>query len=383
MPTIDRDHFIAEQDMNPSNTSCLNRREALAVLAGGAVAARPALAAVDPDVAKHFKGKTIRLVVDFKPGGGTDIQARYFASVLGKFIPGNPRIIVTNLFPNPAGQSFVWKSASDGLTLSFLATAGIGREIADPDLEFTAEGFTWIGSHAQRDVILLVRGNVPYNSLPEARGGKMPIRIADTISGIDDLSGKLLGVGLLAMWFDLPLHIANVARLGSSDALVMIERGDVNGYIAGSHWYSLPTLRPGWLRDGYLKPLLDLGHPESTTSPNRETKMTVPNVVTYMNDEQRKIWSAVYLPEVLTGKAIAGPANMPPPVTKALRDAYANALSDPEVNAQLAKLQGQPVAVIRGERMQELVTESSLTFKRSVTVYNDLRKQVYDKIINK
>jgi len=361
----------------------LNRREALAVLAGGAVAAHPAAAAVDPAVERHFKGKTIRLVVDFKPGGGTDIQARYLAGVLGKFIPGNPRIIVTNLFPNPAGQSFVWKSAPDGLTLSFLATAGIGREIADRDLEFTAEGFTWIGSHAQRDVILLVRGNLPYNSLTDARGGKTPIRVADTISGLDDLNGKLLGVGLIAMWFDLPLHIANVARLGSSDALVMLERGDVNGYIAGSHWYSLPTLRPGWFANGYMKPLLDLGHPETGVQPNSEIKMTVPNVVTYMNDEQRKIWSAVYLPEVLTGKAMAGPAKMPPEITKTLRDAYANALADPDINAQLAKLQGQPVAVIRGERMQQLVTESSAAFKQSVTLYNDLRQQVYDKVINK
>jgi Uncharacterized protein conserved in bacteria len=364
-------------------TGLFNRREALAVLGSAAVAAHPAAAAPDVDLERHFKGKTMRLVVDFKPGGGTDIQARYLAAHMGKFIPGNPRITVTNIFPNPAGQSFVWKSAPDGLTLSFLANAGIGREIADPDLEFTAEAFTWIGSHAQRDVILLVRGNLPYTSLADARGGKVPIQLADTISGLDDMGGKLLGVGLLAMWFDLPLRIANVARLGSSDALVMLERGDINGYVAGSHWYSLPTLRPGWFSKGYLKPLLDLGHPESATSSNSETKMTQPNVVTYMTEEQRKIWSAIYLPEVLTGKAMAGPPNMPPQIAKALRDAYANTLADAEINTQLAKLQGQPVALIRGERMQQLVTESSIAFKKSVTIYNDLRKQVYDKIINK
>jgi hypothetical protein len=348
----------------------------------GMAAASPAISD-DSDVAHRFKGKTIRLVVDFKPGGGTDIQARYLAAHLGKFIPGNPRITVTNLFPNPAGQSFVWKSAPDGLTLSFLATAGIGRELVDSDIEFKAEGFTWIGSHARRDVIMLVRGNVPYNSLAEARGGKVPIRIAETIGGMDDVSGKLFGIGLLAMWFDLPLQVANVARLGSSDALVMLEREDVNAYVAGSHWYSLPTLRPGWFKKGYLKPLLDLGHPETGVADNTEIKMTVPNVVTYMNDEQRKIWSAIYLPEVLSGKAMAGPPNMPPAVAKALRDAYFNALSDPEISAQLAKLQGQPVDLIRGERMQELVSEASAAFKTSLPLYNDLRKQVFDKIINR
>jgi hypothetical protein len=381
---VTMDHSVITQGLRPQNASRWGRLAAfgLVLLICGIAAGSRAVSA-EVDIERHFKGKTIRLVVDFKPGGGTDIQARYFAANFGKFIPGNPRITVTNLFPNPAGQSFVWKSAPDGLTLSFLATAGIGRELVESGLEFKAEEFTWIGSHAKRDVIVLVRGNVPYNSLAEARGGKLPIRFAETISGLDDVNGKVLGVGLLAMWFDLPLQVANVARLGSSDALVMLEREDVNAYIAGSHWYSLPTLRPGWLRNGYLKPLLDLGHPETGVADNSETKMTVPNVVTYMNEEQRKIWSAIYLPEVLTGKAMAGPPKMPPAIAKALRDAYFKALSDPEVSAQLAKLQGQPVALVRGERMQELVTEASAAFKEAVPLYNELRKQVYDKVINR
>lgn len=31
-------------------------------------------AAEEYDAARHFKGKSIRLMVDFKPGGGTDLQ---------------------------------------------------------------------------------------------------------------------------------------------------------------------------------------------------------------------------------------------------------------------------------------------------------------------
>ncbi len=131
--------------------------------------------AAEFDAAKHFKGKLIRLVVDFKPGGGTDIQARYFAAHWGKFIPGNPRFGVTNLFPNPSGRNYVWKAKPDGLTLSFLASAGTGREMVDPQSKFVTAEFTQIGSHAKRDQVLLVRGTVPYNSIPESRGGKVMI----------------------------------------------------------------------------------------------------------------------------------------------------------------------------------------------------------------
>ncbi|MEE9290928.1 MAG: hypothetical protein V3U99_07910, partial [Alphaproteobacteria bacterium] len=85
--------------------------------------------AAEFDAAKYFKGKTIRLVVDFKPGGGTDIQARYFAQRWGKFIPGNPNLQVNNLIPNPAGRNYVWQSKPDGLTLSFVSSASVGRKM--------------------------------------------------------------------------------------------------------------------------------------------------------------------------------------------------------------------------------------------------------------
>ena len=59
----------------------------------------------------YFKGKTVRLLVGFRPGGGTDIQARYFASRWPTFIPGNPRIIVTNLPPNIAAKTICGRSS--------------------------------------------------------------------------------------------------------------------------------------------------------------------------------------------------------------------------------------------------------------------------------
>ncbi len=333
------------------------------------------------DAEKHFKGKTIRLVVDFKPGGGTDIQARYFASNWGRFIPGNPKMTVTNLFPNPSGRNYVWKSAPDGLTLSFLATAGIGDELVDSTAQFESDKFTQIGSHAKRDVVLIARGTVPYNSIPDAKGSKTTLTFAEPIGSVEDISGKLLAAGMLALWFDAPMRIATVARSGSADALVMLERGDVNGYIAGSHWYSLPTLRPGWFAKGYVKAIADLGHPDAPSIPNDEISMPVPNAITWLNDEQKALWKGVYLPDVLSGKGIAGPPNIPPAITKVLRDTYVEALKDPAFSAGLEKLQGQPVALIPGEKLQQLVVDSTKSFKEQLPRYNEIRQQVYDRLV--
>lgn len=335
--------------------------------------------AAEFDAAKYFKGKTIRLVVDFKPGGGTDIQARYFASNWGRFVPGNPRFVVNNLFPNPSGRNYVWRSKPDGLTLSFVASSSIGREMVDPTAKFVTAEFTQIGSHAKRDVVLLVRGTVPYNSIPEARGGKVQITLAEPVGRAEDLTGKLLAVGILAMWHDVPLKIVTVARSGTSDALLMLERGDVNGWIAGSQWYSLPTLRPGWFKNGYLKPIADISNPGAPSIPNSEIKMPIPNAVTWLNAEQKAVWEGIVIPEVLHGKAIAGPPKMPADITKALRESYLRALNDPEFAKGLERIQRQPVTAIPGATLQKMLINYTAAFKKQVSKYKVIRQQVYDR----
>ena len=333
------------------------------------------------DAAKHFRGKSIRLMVDFKPGGGTDIQARYFAANWGKLIPGNPKMTVSNLFPKPSARNYTWKAAPDGLTLSFLGSLGIGDDLVDSAAQFKPEEFVQIGSHATRDLVVIARGTLPYDTIPEGRSSKTVLTFADSVGSIEDISGKLLAVGMLALWLDVPMRIATVARSGSADSLVMLERGDVNGYLAGSHWYSLPALRPGWFSKGYVKVIADLGHPDSPSLPNDEISMPVPNAITWLNDEQKALWKGIYLPDVLSGKSISGPPGMPPDIAKALRDSYADAVTDPTFAKGLEKIQGQPAALLRGERLQELVLEASKAFKEQLPRYNEIRQQVYDRLV--
>ena len=42
----------------------------------------------------YFKGKTIRIVVGFSAGGRYDVYARAIARHMGKYIPGNPSVMV-------------------------------------------------------------------------------------------------------------------------------------------------------------------------------------------------------------------------------------------------------------------------------------------------
>ncbi|HZA54457.1 MAG TPA: hypothetical protein VE616_09420, partial [Candidatus Udaeobacter sp.] len=44
-----------------------------------------------------YKGKAVRIVVGYAPGGGYDFYARVLARHMGKHIPGNPSFIVENM----------------------------------------------------------------------------------------------------------------------------------------------------------------------------------------------------------------------------------------------------------------------------------------------
>ncbi|WIV49802.1 tripartite tricarboxylate transporter substrate-binding protein [Marivivens sp. LCG002] len=72
-----------------------------------------------------FEGKTIEWIIPFSAGGGSDTWARFNAPLLGKYLPGNPTVVVVN---EPGGGStkgtnlFAARAKPDGLTI--LGTSG-------------------------------------------------------------------------------------------------------------------------------------------------------------------------------------------------------------------------------------------------------------------
>src|ERR687884_40365 len=76
----------------------------------------PLAAAAQP----NFAGKTITIIVGYKPGGGYDATARLMARHLPQHIPGKPTVIVQNM---PGGNSIIAANhvyavaKGDGLTI--------------------------------------------------------------------------------------------------------------------------------------------------------------------------------------------------------------------------------------------------------------------------
>src|ERR1700754_4486339 len=88
---------------------------AVLVLAAAVVA----IAVSTPAVAEFsLKGKSVTMLIRSEPGGGTDASGRLIARYLGKYLPGEPNMVVQNM-PGAGGMTslnhIVLKTQPDGL----------------------------------------------------------------------------------------------------------------------------------------------------------------------------------------------------------------------------------------------------------------------------
>ncbi len=107
------------QDKDPAQVS---KGETAA--AQGPAAPKVDSAPAAPAKSPSFEGKTIKFIVPFSPGAGTDVRARFVAEQLRSYIPGNPLILVENKTGGGGAIGFnhVYQSKPDGLTIAVAST---------------------------------------------------------------------------------------------------------------------------------------------------------------------------------------------------------------------------------------------------------------------
>ena len=339
------------------------------------------LPSFDPEA--HFRGKTIRIVVGFNPGGGTDTQARFLAAKWREFIPGRPRIVISNLTPSIAASNFVWESQADGTVLIYNATAPI-QSSTDPNANFKASEFEVIGAPVARNAVWMINGEtLPYNDITDAIGQSGPTLIA---AGSAPTPQELTGVGdlgnfLLADWLNLPYEFKLIASTGTEQEMLMIEQGATNNFTAGSVWYQLPQRRPGWVSSGFIKPFAALTGPGGVVRPNSESgEFTASNARELLGEEQKDIWDGLMAPETFVGKNLLAPPDTPRDIVNTLRKAWDDALADPEFREDFERILGQPIEIEQsGAELQEIFAQVEDSFLRNIGQLREVQEGVYAK----
>lgn len=361
-----------------------------ATLAPGVPTPTPAPATPTPeatpvpefDAEAYFSGKNIRMMVGYNPGGGTDAQARYMSKAWASYIPGKPRIIVTNMTPNITQRNFVWNADPTGFVLSLEAVAGIFDQI-NPVAEWDMREASMIGVTSGKDAVWLVRGTVPYECAHDAfnQPNAEPMVFGTSAPTPTDI-GSQMAPAWLASIRDIPIVIKNVAAAGSAEQYLMMERGDTTAWYTSTVWGQLPNQRPGWVESGFIRGFSDMSFPGYTLGTNAEADFPCPNAETYLETEEEKtIWSAITGTRTFASKNIIGPPNMHAGALKALRDALETAMNDPEFVTGLEDFTGIASNFTAGEQAQQELVETTQAFLDNIEVVDAIQQEIFDKYV--
>ncbi len=136
---------------------------------------------------EFYKGKTIRIVVGFSPGGGYDTYTRAAARHMGKYIPGNPTFIVQSM--TGAGSliaaNYIQNRAKrDGLTLGNWNSAFILFEaLGDPQVKIKSRELNWIGAPVQGGPACGVMGFTGLKTLEDVLNSGKALKMGATRAG--------------------------------------------------------------------------------------------------------------------------------------------------------------------------------------------------------
>jgi hypothetical protein len=110
-----------------------------------------------------YKGKTVRVIVGFPAGGGSDAEGRVLARHIGKYVPGNPTLILQNM-PGAGGltASNYWfedLAKPDGLTLYYCvgSTAVTQQAFGLEGVKYDLRSWEMLGSVNRATSVVLLR----------------------------------------------------------------------------------------------------------------------------------------------------------------------------------------------------------------------------------
>lgn len=291
--------------------------------------------------ADFYKGKVVRFIVPFGPGGGYDTYCRLIAKTMEKYM--NCTVIVINR-PGAGGlvgMNYLYVSApKDGLTLA-LGPGGLPltQLIGAQGVKFDCRKFNWLAS-VYRDLRLLgVDHKSPYKTL-QAFVKVKGLKAAE--SSVTSPPHKDLILALETLGLDSVKIVSGY--LSSPQVLLALKRGEAD--------FTVISL-PHFLRDKtILHPLAVIGDKRIPQFPDLPAIFAEFKV----REETKKAVETIKIAKA-SGRSLAMPPGVPIERVNYLRKIMMTCLKDQEL-LKKAKRVKLTVAPLPGEKVKQYVDQT-------------------------
>lgn len=313
-----------------------------------------ALAAIPAQVfaqspSDFFRDKTLTIQVGYGAGGGYDMTTRIVARHLGRHIPGNPNVVVSNM---PGGGSlrvvnYLYNVApKDGLTLGvFGALLMLEPLRGNSNVKAEPAKFEWIGSmHNDINACGIWKGGgIGIKTLDDLLKSPKTIVFGSTspeaeTSTYPTILKKLLGA---------PIKVV-VGYKGTKEINLAMQNGEVHA-TCGMYKSTVRTSYIADLKSGDLKIIFQAGL-------DRRIELfgaAASAADILRDDEARQIGELLFRPSEIT-RPLAAPPGTPGDRVAALREALLETMKDPAAVADGKKI-GVDFAPMSGQRVAELM----------------------------
>jgi tripartite-type tricarboxylate transporter receptor subunit TctC len=286
-----------------------------------------------------YHGKTLTVIVGYAPGGGVDASARAITRHLGRFLPGQPNIVVQNM-EGAAGIVSVnhldRRVAPDGLTLAVPGRSWyIEAIVKRPGISFDPTRFTYIGSPGTVSATGFVRTSTGVRTFDDLKVSPKTI----TFGALGSTTPTAMAPALLAA-NGVPVKVV-LGYVSTARILLALEQGEIDASFTVGNALASRT---------------DLFRKLVPVVQTNRTWPGVPHLRDVVREAHRPIVDLVIAPDSI-GVPLVGPAGIPPDVTGILRKAFLAMAQDKDYQVDAQKVELPVGSPIDGAQISSMIGE--------------------------
>jgi tripartite-type tricarboxylate transporter receptor subunit TctC len=295
---------------------------------------------------EFFRNKQISLIIGYNPGGTYDLYSRLAATLLPRYIPGNPTIVPKNM-PGvgsvKAANYLFGQAPKDGLTIGMIGQQlALTQALRDSTVEYDMRQFNWLGRFTPVVEVTVVWHTSSVKTIEDATKRETTLGATSAGSTSDSMPGlmnRLAGTKFKII----------KGYPGTTGSILAMERGETEG--AHATIENLLFGKADWLREKTISVLVQYAQERHPAFPN------VPAMVEFGKTTEDKQVLALFGSTAEIGRSLMTPPGIPAERLAILRNAFAAMVADPAFKAEIEK-RNMEFGPMSGEELQKRIADT-------------------------